>query len=161
MQNNFYNNVIISDTTCLAGLANIGQLELLKKLYGSVTITPEVFEEFTEKYEEKIPEWINVKEAQNKEKINEIKIKLGLGESTAIVLASETPGSLVIIDDKKAREYALDIGLNIIGTIGVIRQATERNIIESPEKANALFQELKNKGFWLKNELVDNIKYPN
>jgi predicted nucleic acid-binding protein len=159
MQGSSSYNVIISDTTCLAGLANIGRLDLLEKLYNSVTITPEVFEEFTEKYKEKIPEWINVKEAKNKEKVVEIQAKLGLGESTAIVLASETPGSLVIIDDKKAREYALDIGLNIIGTVGVIRQATERNIIESPEDANKLFQELRNKGFWLDNKFADNIKY--
>jgi predicted nucleic acid-binding protein len=43
------------------------------------------------------------------------------GESSAIVLASETPFSLVVIDDRKAREYTLALGLNIIGTVEVIR----------------------------------------
>jgi len=153
-------NVIISDTSCLIVLSNIGQLELLKKLFGRVTITPEVFEEFTKKYKDKIPEWIDVKEAKNKTKIIELSAKLGLGESSSIVLASEIPSSLVIIDEKRAREYALNIGLNVIGTIGIIRRATDRNIIESHEKANELFNELKNKGFWLNNKLVDNINYP-
>jgi predicted nucleic acid-binding protein len=32
--------VIISDTTCLIGLYNIGRLEILKQLYQSVVITP-------------------------------------------------------------------------------------------------------------------------
>jgi predicted nucleic acid-binding protein len=153
-------NVIISDTSCLIGLTNIKQLELLKKLYDHVTITPEVKKEFTEKYNENLPDWIYIKEAENKEKIKEINTLLEIGESSSIVLACETPGSLVIIDDMKAREYALAIGLNVIGTVGVIRQAADRNIIVSHEKADELFQELKNKGFWLNNKLINEIKYP-
>ena len=154
MQNNSsYNNVIISDTSCLIALSNIGQLDLLKKVFGRVTITPEVHEEFTVKYKENIPDWINIKEAKNKDKVNELHHKLGLGESSSIVLASEIPNSLVIIDEKKAREYALNLGLNVIGTVGIIRKATDINIIESHEKANELFNELKNKGFRLNNKL--------
>jgi predicted nucleic acid-binding protein len=161
MQNSsLFHNVIISDTSCLIVLSNIGQLELLEKLFGRVTITPEVFDEFTKKYKERIPEWIDVKEAKNKEKVIELNTKLGLGESSSIVLASETPSSLVIIDEKKAREYALNIGLNVIGTIGIIRRAADINIIESHEKANELFRELKNKGFWLNAKLADNVNYP-
>jgi len=61
MQNNsLYNNVIISDTSCLIALSNIDQLELLNKVFGRVTVTPEVLDEFTKKYNEKIPEWIDI-----------------------------------------------------------------------------------------------------
>jgi len=164
MQNNSLpqpHSVIISDTSCLIGLTNVGQLDLLKKLYDRVTITPEVLKEFTEKYKENMPDWIDVKEAKNKDKVIEIKSKFGLGESSSIVLASETPESLIIIDDKKAREYALNIGLSVIGTVAVIRQATERKIIESPQKANEIFLELKNKGFRLKNNLITSITEEN
>jgi predicted nucleic acid-binding protein len=156
MQNNsLYNNVIISDTSCLIALSNIGQLELLKKLFGRVTITPEVFDEFTKKYNEKIPEWIDIKEAKNKEKVIKLNTDLGLGESSSIILATETPGSLVIIDEKKAREYALNLGLNVIGTVGIIRRAADINIIESHKKANELFNELINNGFRLNKKLVN------
>jgi predicted nucleic acid-binding protein len=157
--NSSSHNVIISDTSCLIALSNIGQLELLKKLFGRVTITPEVFEEFTVKYKDKMPEWIDIKEARNKEKVIKLTSELGLGESSSIVLATETPSSLVIIDEKKAREYALNMGLNVIGTVGIIRRATDINIIESREKANELFRELKNNGFWLNTKLSDNINY--
>jgi predicted nucleic acid-binding protein len=156
MQNNSsYNNVIISDTSCLIALSNIGQLELLKKLFGRVTITPEVLEEFTKKYNEKMPEWIDIKKAKNKDKVNQLNADLGLGESSSIVLATETPGSLVIIDEKKAREYALNLGLNVIGTVGIIRKAADINIIESHKKANELFSELINNGFRLNKKLVN------
>jgi len=156
MQNNsLYNNVIISDTSCLIALSNIGQLELLKKLFGRVTITPEVLDEFTKKYKENIPEWFDIKEAKNKDKVNKLNADLGLGESSSIVLATETPSSLVIIDEKKAREYALNLGLNVIGTVGIIRRAADINIIESHKKANELFSELINKGFRLNKKLVN------
>jgi len=156
MQNNsLYNNVIISDTSCLIALSNIGQLELLKKLFGRVTITPEVLDEFTKKYNEKIPEWIDIKEVKNKEKVIKLNTDLGLGESSSIILAIETPGSLVIIDEKKAREYALNLGLNVIGTVGIIRRAADINIFESHKKANELLSELINNGFRLNKKLVN------
>ena len=80
---------------------------------------------------------------------------MGLGESSSIVLATETPGSLVIIDEKKAREYALNLGLNVIGTVGIIRRAADINIIESHKKANELFSELINNGFRINKKLVN------
>jgi hypothetical protein len=57
-------NVIISDTSYIANHSNIEQLDLLKKLYGHVTITPEAFEEFTEKNNEILPDWIGIKESK-------------------------------------------------------------------------------------------------
>ena len=40
--------VIISDTTCLIGLSNIGQLNILQEMYGSIVITPEVAADLSE-----------------------------------------------------------------------------------------------------------------
>jgi len=36
--------VIISDTACLIGLTNIGQIDILRKMYGSVVVPNEVAE---------------------------------------------------------------------------------------------------------------------
>jgi ribosome biogenesis GTPase A len=36
------NKLVISDTSCLIGLANIGKLDVLNQLYGTVLVTPEV-----------------------------------------------------------------------------------------------------------------------
>ena len=51
------NNIIISDTSCLIALSNIGKLHILKDLYQEVTITNEVQNEFGEP----LPGWIIVK----------------------------------------------------------------------------------------------------
>jgi predicted nucleic acid-binding protein len=39
---------IISDTSCFIILTNIGELELLQKVYGQIVTTPEIVAEFGE-----------------------------------------------------------------------------------------------------------------
>jgi len=161
MQKNTYPfNVVISDTSSLSNLKKIGKFDLLKELYNTVTITPEILEEYQKRFKEEPPEWINVKEAKNKEKIAELNKDYGKGEASAIVFAMENPNTLIIIDDQKPKMYAFDIGLNVIGTIGILKQAVDKNIIKSKSEANDLFDELKNTGGWISEKLLKDIKYP-
>ena len=53
------------------------------------------------------------------------------GEASAIALAIELDDCLLIIDDLKGRKFANQIGLTIIGTIGVIVDAKLAGIINS------------------------------
>jgi predicted nucleic acid-binding protein len=58
---------------------------------------------------------------------------LGLGEREAIVLAQQTTGSLLIIDDGEGREEARRRGLRITGLLGVIRDAALRGFLDFDE----------------------------
>jgi predicted nucleic acid-binding protein len=49
-------NVTVADSSCLILLSKIGQIELLKKLFGELTITKTVAEEFNKP----LPAWIKV-----------------------------------------------------------------------------------------------------
>jgi predicted nucleic acid-binding protein len=109
-------HIIISDTSCLIGLTNIGQLDILRKLFPCIVITPEIAGE----YGDILPEWIIVKTVENRQKVNEINKILHIGESSAIALALETTNSKLILDDKKARKYAKNHGLSITGTQGIL-----------------------------------------
>jgi predicted nucleic acid-binding protein len=53
--------IIISDTACLIGLTNIGQINILREMYGSVIVTPEVMKE----YKAPLPEWIVIQEVSD------------------------------------------------------------------------------------------------
>lgn len=48
---------IISDTSCFIVLMNIGELNLLQRVYGKITTTIEVVTEFGET----LPDWIELK----------------------------------------------------------------------------------------------------
>jgi len=113
------NKIIISDTTSLIGLTNIGQIDILRKLFGSVIVTPEVAKE----YGAPLPEWIFVQAVSDSEKIKILNKFIGLGESSAIALALETGNALLILDDKRARQFTISLGLEITGTLGLLIRA--------------------------------------
>ncbi|MCL1947926.1 MAG: DUF3368 domain-containing protein [Chitinivibrionia bacterium] len=133
------NEIIISDTSCLIALTNIGQLEVLRKLCPNVAIASEVADE----YGEDLPDWIFIKEVLDKEKQKIISQKLDKGESASIVLAMETENSLLVLDDLQARKYAENIGLKKIGTIGLLQIASNLGIIDDFSEVIEKLRELK------------------
>ena len=52
------------------------------------------------------------------------------GESEAILLCKETNSDYLIIDDKRAREVAEEIGIECIGTIGILFRAKGKGFIK-------------------------------
>lgn len=110
---------IISDTSCLIILTNIGELDLLQKIYGQVFTTAEVADEFGEN----LPEWIKIIAATDKYRQKILELQIDKGEASAIALALEFPDSVIILDDLKARKIAEKLGIEITGTIGVIIKA--------------------------------------
>lgn len=111
--------VIIADTSCLITLANIGQLALLRQVYGKVFITKEIAEEFGPG----LPKWLVVRTVRDDLKVRLLTLQVDTGEASALSLAIEIPGSTVILDDHKARKLASRLGVKYTGTIGVIVKA--------------------------------------
>ncbi len=118
---------IISDTSCLILLDTISELDLLHKLFGIIIITPAIKAEFGQP----LPEWFEIKEPLDKNYQSIIETSVDKGEASAIALAVEFDDCLLIIDDLKGRKFALQLGLHIIGTIGVIVDAKLSGIIPS------------------------------
>ena len=138
---------IIADTSCFIILSNIGELELLQKVYGSVITTEEVAAEFGEV----LPEWIEVKAVTDKFRQKILEIQVDKGEASAIALAFETPKSIVILDDLKARRIAEQLGLLITGTIGVLIKA---KILGHIISIKPFLQKIGEMNFRLSDELI-------
>jgi predicted nucleic acid-binding protein len=116
---------VISNTSGLIILSNIGQFDILHGIYGTLLITPEVAAEFGES----LPEWIQVRAVQDSKKIQMLENTLDLGEASTIALAIETPDSLMILDDRKARRMARNLDMYFTGTLGVISKAYKSGMI--------------------------------
>ena len=117
---------IIADASCFIVLSNIGELTLLQQVYGSVITTHEVAAE----YGEPLPSWVVIQAVKDQQKQLLLHLQLDAGESSAIALALELPGSTVIPDDYKACKVAI-LGLTLTGTIGVLIKAKLRGVIPS------------------------------
>ena len=118
---------IISDTSCFIILYNIGELDLLHKIYGQITTTIDIAHE----YGDKLPDWVEIKNVKDKYCQQLLEMQIDKGESSAIALAIETPDSRLILDDYKARRIAEQLGLSYTGTIGVIVKAKHMGFISS------------------------------
>jgi predicted nucleic acid-binding protein len=93
---------IISDTSCFILLSNIGELDLLQKLYGEIFTTSVIANEFGEV----LPNWVKIQDSTDKFRLQILEIQIDKGESSAIALALEIPESTLILDDIKARKIA-------------------------------------------------------
>ena len=118
---------IISDTSCFIILSNIGELNLLQKVYGQIITTIEIATEFGEQ----LPDWVSIHQVTDKYRQQLLEMQIDKGESSAISLALETPNCTIILDDYKARKIADQLGLHFTGTIGVIVKAKLNGIIPS------------------------------
>ena len=119
--------VVIADTSCLIILSNINELDHLQKLYGKVTTTHEIAKEFGEI----LPDWFIIKSPTDPQKQQLLELQVDKVEASAIALAMETPQSLIILDDLKARVVAKQLGILITGTIGIIVKAKLNGTIAS------------------------------
>lgn len=138
--------VIVSDTSCLILLDKIGELELLKKLFGQIVITKEISIEF----KKELPDWFSIEEPTNKTYQIILEASLDKGEASAIAFAIEQTGCLLIIDDYKGRKYAEQLGIRITGTLGVIIGAKLSGHIES---VKPILDKIKKTNFRLTEEL--------
>jgi predicted nucleic acid-binding protein len=118
---------VISDASCFIILEKIGHLELLKHAFAEILTTPDVAKE----YGLPLPDWVEIREPFNLEKVEDLSHRLGIGEVSAIALALQLPDCSLILDDQKARRIAEGLGIEVTGTIGVIVRAKLNGIIPS------------------------------
>ena len=138
--------LIISDSTTIITLLNIGRLDVLKNIFSLVYIPQKVYEEVV--IEEKIildKDFFIVKEISDKNLYTLLSKSLDAGECEAIVLAKEMELSL-IIDEKKGRKIASNLGINIFGFIGLLI-LNYKNRLLTKEDTLDVFYKAKEQGF--------------
>lgn len=137
---------IVSDASCFILLEKIGSLHLLQKLYETVITTPEVLAEFGSP----LPSWVEVKSPSDKRFQASIEAVLDKGEASTIALAMEHKHCLLIIDELKGRKLASQLGLEVIGTLGMLTDAKAAGNITL---VKPLLLKIRQTNFRLSNEL--------
>lgn len=115
---------VVTNSSCLIGLERIQQLELLSKVFPSIVI-PEAVQQETGFQ----AAFLKVHAVQNRSLVAILKTQVDDGEAEAIALAQEISATYLILDDGKARKLAKNLGLQIIGTVGVLLRAKQLRFI--------------------------------
>ena len=149
-------NPVISNNSPLVALWHLDRLSLLRDLYTEVWIPQEVETEFLGTKKKSRQEalnnapWIKTVDLADSEKAS-VYDRLDSGEAAVLALANEHETRLVIIDEKKARQEVLKIGLPFIGTVGILLEAKEEGLIG---EIKPLLITLQEKGIYLDESLI-------
>lgn len=152
--------IVISDTSSISNLIQIGRLDLLHQLFGQIIITTSVFEELSviEIQRQALHEisWIEIKTPHNQTLVNSLLKDLDIGEAESIVLAIELGAKHLIIDEFKGRIVAENLGINIVGVLGILIMAKNNGLIPV---VKPIIEDLLQVGFRLNQQLIATVLY--
>ena len=85
---------------------------------------------------ERLPEWIEVRQASGP--FNEQLMELRIGEREAIQLAMQLGIGLLLMDEREGTLLAKKQGFAVIGTIGIILELAQLNLVSLEEALGRL-----------------------
>lgn len=149
---------VVSNTSPLLYLHQVGQLEILARLYGRVLIPPAVRAELdTGRHRgisvpdlDRFP-WIESCGVPPELALPTLK-DLGAGEAEVLALGRADPRRLLILDEEVARRAAEAAGLEFTGTLGVLLRAKEHGLLPA---VAPVVEALTRTSMWLSSELID------
>lgn len=154
--------IVVSNTSPIVNLAAVGQLNLLQQLYDRVIIPQAVYDEIVVAgagqpgaVEVETYAWIEANKAADRVLVASLQLGLDEGEAEAIALAAELKADLLLLDERRGRAVASQLGLRCVGLLGVLMEAKHQDLIAAIKPVlDALIQRA---GFWVSQALYDHV----
>ena len=136
--------IVVSNTSPLNYLIQINLDDIFHHLFGTISIPNAVREELSaaaspdpvKRWISQPPEWLKV--IQVSSPVPKELESLHFGECEAILLAEQLSADILVLDERAARTVASQRNLSVIGTLGVLNEAGNHNLIDIPEAVNRL-----------------------
>jgi predicted nucleic acid-binding protein len=154
----------------LIALGRIGALDIFFRLFGKVHIPTAVYQETViEGAEHGFIDARMTQMAIRREQLIVLKmfqddlpqeiasLDLDAGEKEAIYLSKQESGSLILLDDLKAREEAKRLGLAVKGALGVLVQAYREKLISFAEVSAFIETIIRHDDIWISAELCREV----
>ena len=152
---------IVCDTSPLLMFARADRLDLLSVLYQTVVVPGVVLQEINVQADDPARRiWACIRGEAFRQKtareqdLDAVREHMGRGERAAIALARGLDADLVVLDDEQGRKEARRHGLSVIGSIGVLIEAKERDVIASMRRE---LDRLIDEGLWIDERLYDRV----
>ena len=151
--------IVVADTSPLNYLVLIGHIEILPYFYQRVLVPASVWQELqaantpepVHAWSANPPTWLEVQQLKNPPDAS--LDFLDRGEREAIALALELGADRLIADETIAREEARRRNVSVIGTLGVLRNASRANLLALPEALS----KLQGTNFYVAAELIQSL----
>ncbi len=151
--------IVVADTSPINYLVVIGHIEILPHFYGRILVPPAVWEalqdinspDLVRAWIAQVPPWLE-RPALNREPDPSLCF-LDRDEREAIALAEELGADRMIVDETLARQEAQRRNLSVIGTLGVLRNASRVDLLDLPEALS----KLQRTNFYVAPELIRSL----
>jgi predicted nucleic acid-binding protein len=149
--------LVIADTGPVNYLLLIGHIEILPALFEKVILPSAVRDELANRdtplsvrdWIAAPPNWVDVRATIPLTSAS--MPGLGAGERAAITLAAELHADLLLMDDRRGVMAALERGLSVTGTMGLLARAARHGILDLADA----FDRLKRTNFRYRQETMD------
>src|SRR5665213_1243825 len=151
--------LVVADATPLHYLILIGEIDLLRKLYGRITIPQAVVEELSaprspaavRNWIADLPSWAVARRVHSQDLLPfEF---LGPGEREAISLVRDSAAGILLTDDMQARTVAESIQIRVVPTIRLMSTASDLSLVDFDDA----LRRLRETNFRLSRRIVERI----
>lgn len=152
---------VVCNATPLINFAAINRLDILNAAFGQIVIPQAVCDETTVKgfpasefvLQAIAAKWLQVRPVSTI--APKIPPELDDGEREAITLALETGEPQILLDEREARQVAQSLGLQVIGTLGILLLAKNRKIITQVQPV--LDAMINHAQYWVSRSLYEQV----
>lgn len=154
--------LLVADSGPLIALARLGLLALPSRLYREALVTATVWHEVT-----RGPHTLELHALNAALKAGQLRVVADLTELPALVAAAQldagerfaialalAQGAAVLLDEKRGRAVAAELGLHVLGTLGLLVRARDAGMVE---KVRPLAEALLQSGYFLARPLVERM----
>ena len=145
--------IVVSNSSPLIALTQIGRLDFLGRLHSQVLIPAAVASEIAPTMPS-FPSWLAVRPLLMARRPDTVSGSIGAGEHEVISLGLELSASRLILDERPARRLAASLGFAVIGTVGLLLAAKDRGFLA---KIKPELDQLIAVRFFMDQELYDRV----
>lgn len=154
--------IVVCNSSPLISLARVGQLDLLRQLFGQIQLADEVWQEVVVRGAGRpaaeavhTAKWIERHPAAPADEMLRLRSQhaLGTGELATVRLARALRADLAIIDERAARRLAQADGLAVMGCVGILETAFRRGLVSDLRRS---YQQMLAQGIRIDRQLLNN-----
>jgi len=137
----------------------IGRIDILPALFERIIVPSAVMHELrhpkappvVRQWMTSLPDWVDVRQTASGHMHDAALENLDAGEEEAIVLAMELHADVLLMDDQEGVAVARNKGFEVIGTLGILGRAAQRQLLDLADA----FDRLKRTNFHCRQEIMD------
>lgn len=148
--------IVVSNSTPIISLSCIGNIGILKSIFGDIYIPNAVYYEIKSKntygYKEIDDPFFIRRTIHGTQYLGFLLNDLDKGEAEAIILSKELKADYLIIDERFGLSIAQKNGVSCLGTLSILKIAKEKGFVS---KVKPLLDEMIRKGRWYSSKIYD------